>query len=193
MKSSFGLGYIAPAFFAVVASDACEFESEVEIRAEAVHSTAAENATAAVFQPVPIVGMNKSSVTRVVPSVDLPVLPYGSNTSGILITVNHTMRYPSVLLEAIASVSNVDCSDTSVAITFNDSSIFAATMVEWSNGTFVLVTNHLGDCDAKLDRGFFLVDSVSWDNTTLIATATSSKTDVNSTAGKSYSYFLDLN
>lgn len=185
MKYSLSLGLIATAFFTVVAGDACELESDLQTRVETVTTTTTtENGTAAVFQPVAVVGLNKTSVARVVPSVDLPLLPYGSNTSDIVIGVNHTMKYPSVLLEGIASVSSVDCSETSVAITFNDSSIFAATQVEWSNGTLILVTNHMGDCDAEAERGFFLVDSLVWNTTSLVATATSSKTDVNSTAGK---------
>jgi hypothetical protein len=173
-----------PAFFALVAADACELEARVDdvVTVDTVNSTIVENATVAVFQPVPVLGLDRHSTARLAPTVDLPILPYASNTSDTLVSVNHTMKYPSILLEGIASVSNVDCSDTDVAITFNDSSVFALTQAQWSNKTFVLVTNHLGDCDAELERGFFLVDGVNWDNSTLIATATSTKSNINTTA-----------
>jgi hypothetical protein len=49
-----------------------------------------------------------------------------------------------------------------------------------------MITNHLGDCDPELQRGFFLVGSISYDNITLVATASSSMTNVSNTAGKSH-------
>lgn len=180
MKSFSSFAFFAPALFGLVVADACEMETHVEV----VDSTTVENTPVAVFQPVPVVGLDRHSTARVAPSLDLPVLPYASNTSDTLVLVNHTMKYPSVLLEGIASVSNVDCSATDVAITFNDSSIFELTQSQWSNKTFVLVTNHLGDCDAELERGFFLVDGVNWDNPALVATATSTKSSINTTACK---------
>lgn len=47
-----------------------------------------------------------------------------------------------------------------------------------------MVTNHLGECDPELERGFFIVDSISFDNTTLVATASSAGTNISATAGK---------
>lgn len=174
--SSFAL--VVPAVFDLVVADACEMEASVDV----VYSTPVENGPVAIFEPVPVLGLHRHSTARVAPSVDLPILTYASNTSDALVIVNHTMKYPSVLLEEIASVSNVDCSATVVTITFNDSSIFQLTQSQWSNKTLVLVTNHLGDCDVELERGFFLTDKVNWNNSTLVATATSTKSTLNNTA-----------
>ena len=86
----------------------------------------------------------------------------------------------------VASVSSVKCSADSVAITFNDSSVFEATEAAWSaEGTFVLITNHLGDCDVELERGMFLVNSLTWSNVSLVATAKSQVANISSVAGKS--------
>ncbi|TVY78137.1 hypothetical protein LSUE1_G004827 [Lachnellula suecica] len=202
MKASYNIAFLAPAFFAVVAGDVCEPENVVTARATVVtsaestvnstaiaNSTSVANDTTAVYAAVPLSGVDTHSAERVILSTDLPVLPYASNATDTIISVNHTMRYPSVLLESISSISNVDCSDTSVALTFNDSSIFEAAVAAWDNKTLVLVTNHMGDCDAELERGFFLVDTVTFDSENLIATASSSKTDVNSTAAYTEIYF----
>ncbi|KAF4634840.1 hypothetical protein G7Y89_g3256 [Cudoniella acicularis] len=160
MKPSFGLTLIASA--ALVVADDCDCGPSL-------------------FGPAPI-PVDTHSAARVVPVTEL-ALPYNSNTSSTHVNVNHTMRYPSVVLETIASVVGVDCSATSVQMTFNDSSIFDATQATWTaEGNFVLVTNHLGDCDAELERGFFLVNSLSWDNSTLVCTASSSKANVSTTA-----------
>lgn len=56
-----------------------------------------------------------------------------------------------------------------------------------SNKTIVLVTNHLGDCDAELERSFFLASSVTFDNSTLVATAGSTKANISTVASQ---YFL---
>ncbi|KAH8679955.1 hypothetical protein BGZ60DRAFT_428250 [Tricladium varicosporioides] len=164
MKSSFGVALFASAALVVAhADDDCGCEAP------------------ALFGPAPI-PVDTHSAARVVPTIELE-LPYKSNTSDSHINVNHTMKYPSVLLEAIASVINVDCSADSVAMTFDDSSIFAATQNSWNaQGDFVMVTNHLGDCDEELERGFFLVDTLTWDNSSLTCTAHSHKTNVSTTA-----------
>jgi hypothetical protein len=87
---------------------------------------------------------------------------------------------------AVASVSSVICSADSVAVTFNDSSVFEATEAAWTaEGTFVLVTNHLGDCDVELERGMFLVKSLTWSNASLVATAKSQVANISTVAGKS--------
>lgn len=113
-------------------------------------------------------------------------LVYESNrtTDTSQVHVTHTMKYPSVMLENIASISSVDCSSDSVAISFNDSSVFALAETAWSTeGPIVLITNHLGDCDAELERGFFLATSVAFDNTTSVVTASSTAANISSVAG----------
>ncbi|KUJ24151.1 uncharacterized protein LY89DRAFT_13540 [Mollisia scopiformis] len=189
MKSVLSLTSLLALAAAVVAADdddACE--NEVEIRQDTTlktsTSTFAANVTN-VFAPVTAPHVDTQDIANIVPQSNVS-LYYASNiTTSAGLVVNHTMALPAVLLEEIASISSVDCTPSSVAVTFNDSSFFAAAESVWtSNGTFVMITNHLGDCDPELERSFFVVDSLSFDNTTLVATASSLKSNVSSTAAK---------
>jgi hypothetical protein len=180
MKYSFGLAVLAAAA-CVLADDTCEADI-VEAVQSAVNTPVN---TTKLFGPALAPGVDLHSITNVVPQANVSLF-YGSNlTNTASVNVNHTMRYPTVLLEHIASIISVDCSVDSVAMTFNDSSVFETTQAAWiADGTVVFVTNHLGDCDPELERGFFLSSSLSFDNTTLIATASSSKANISSIAGK---------
>lgn len=140
-----------------------------------------------VFEPILDPTVDLTNLTNVVPTSNItlnywPVTP-ADNTS--LISISLQMKHPAVLLEQIASISNVDCSPSSVSITFNETTAFTTTVAEWSTDTpFVLVTNHLGDCDAEFERGWFLVEAVSSDAGSLSIIATASRGDISTAAGK---------
>lgn len=186
MKSFIGLTLLAPALL-VAAQDDCTDECV---------------GAPALFAPAPIPSDLIDPVVAIEPSLNLTI-PYASNSSTSVIEMKNTMKFPTVLLETIASVISVDCSATSVQLTFNDSAIFDTTYAAWTTqDQFLMVTNHFGDCDEELERGtflsatlamplfclhllgFFLVDSVKFDNSTLVCTAQASKTNISSTAGK---------
>lgn len=175
------------ATFVTADDDACE--NEVEVRQtetlDTTASTLAANVTN-VFAPVTAPHVDTQDNAYIVPQQNVS-LYYASNiTTDASLVVNHTLTLPAVLLEQIASISNVDCTASSVAVTFNDSSVFAAAKSAWTtDGTIVLITNHLGDCDPELERSFFVVESLSFNNATLVAMASSLKSNVSSTAGKS--------
>lgn len=106
-----------------------------------------------------------------------------------LVSVNLDMQHPAVILEDIDDVTAVDCiGQTRVAVTFSDKDAFDEALEDWSglNDSFVMVTNHQGDCDAELERSFFVADTDSLaafeSNLTIIAKA--EKSDVYSTASK---------
>ncbi|PVI00592.1 hypothetical protein DM02DRAFT_614244 [Periconia macrospinosa] len=122
--------------------------------------------------PVLCPSIDKTIIDNVLPSTNVTLS--WANTTDAVPSVNVTleMSAPTVLLEAVASISNVDCSPNSVEVTFNDLDAFSAARGSWPEaGNFTLITNHLGDCDAELERGFFLVNSMSWCDETLKATA----------------------
>lgn len=115
-----------------------------------------------------------------------------------LVTVGLSMQNTAVVLEDITEVVAVDCAgNASVAVTFNTTDAFDEAVSEWGamNDSFVVITNHLGDCDAELERSFFVADSDTLasfaDNLTIVAQA--EKKDVASTARKTlyFSLFLD--
>jgi len=155
--------------------------------ATSVVSTAYATVPATIFAPAPMLNKDRHDPAEVQPSTTAS-LHYASNLTNNQdsnINITHTMKYPTVILENVASVVSVDCDAVSVAVTFNDSSIFETTQTAWDTvGDFVLITNHLGDCDVELERGYFLVQSLSFDNTTLVATASSEKSNVSSVAGE---------
>lgn len=110
-------------------------------------------------------------------------LHYGTDGHS-LANVSLTMHRPAVLLENIASVVNVVCSDTAVVVEFNNSEAFASAVAHWvPSPSLVLVTNHQGNCDAELERGFFVTDAIEALNSYLILVAWANKTNVNETSG----------
>ncbi|KAL5315665.1 hypothetical protein ACEPPN_016535 [Leptodophora sp. 'Broadleaf-Isolate-01'] len=97
-------------------------------------------------------------------------------SSNIVAELNATMKYPSVLLEDITAVTDVNCSNSSVAITFSDAATFASSLELWSSNAFLLFTNHLGNCDTDNERGIYMVSGVTSNNSTLVITTESVET-----------------
>ncbi|ORY10180.1 hypothetical protein BCR34DRAFT_486062 [Clohesyomyces aquaticus] len=123
--------------------------------------------------PVLCPSINITIIDNVIPTTNV-TLSYANATDTVpSVNVTLAMSAPSVLLEAVASISIVDCSPNSVEVTFTSADVFATAQNSWPRENFTLITNHLGDCDAELERGFFLVESLSWCNKTLKATARS--------------------
>ncbi|KAJ4418342.1 hypothetical protein N0V82_005623 [Gnomoniopsis sp. IMI 355080] len=116
-------------------------------------------------------------------------LPYGLNDTNY---VNITLTVSSaVLLEAIESLTNVDCAADSVTVSFNSTNSLDAAFAAWSAyKDLVLITNHLGDCDTEYERGFFVADSFEISNSTLVATA--EKSNVTSVASHMRANFTGL-
>ncbi|KKY36371.1 putative isoamyl alcohol [Diaporthe ampelina] len=138
---------------------------------------------------VPVSNANRSAFgvgRHVAPTKNLD-LAWKTPDEASLVSVNLLMRHPAVTLEDIDDVAAVDCiGQTRVAVTFSDKGAFDEALTAWSglNDSFVMVTNHQGDCDAELERSFFVADTdtlASFEsNLTIIAKA--EKSDVHSTA-----------
>jgi len=140
-----------------------------------------------VYSPAHMPTVDRHDTANVYPATNVSLHYAGSTTSAhdTNINVTHIMKYPSILLESIASVSNVECTTSSVTISFNDSSIFEYASTAWeAEEEIVFVTNFNGSCDAVNERGFFLSSSVSCADDTLICAAVAAQTDVASTACK---------
>lgn len=126
---------------------------------------------------------------NIAPTKDLN-LTWQTPNNASLVAVTLSMQHPAVVLEDIADVTAVDCTgQTKVAVTFGDTDAFNEALSSWSglNDSFVLITNHQGDCDTELERSFFVADTDTLTsneaNLTIIAQA--EKGDVYSTASKS--------
>lgn len=114
------------------------------------------------------------------------------------VSVGISMQNTAIVLEELDDVTGVDCTgQASVAVTFSDTEAFNEALTAWGslNDSFVMITNHMGDCDSELERSFFIADTdtlTSYEtNLTIIAQA--EKSDLVSTASKLlelYSFFL---
>lgn len=92
--------------------------------------------------------------------------------------VNVKMSKPSILLEDIDSVSQVDCSNDRVVITFSNLVDHAESSKLWPQSDFILFTNSLG-CNEENERGLYDVGSVAYDQETLTVTAVTSRICIN--------------
>jgi hypothetical protein len=147
MKYSFGLAALAAAACVLADEDTCTFDTVEAVETRVVNTTTVPLTpanTRNLFAPAPAPGVDRHDIAYVIPQANVP-LYYGSNlTASASVNINHTMKYPTVLLEQIASIVSVDCSDTSVAMTFNNSDVFATTQATWlADGTMVFITNHV--------------------------------------------------
>jgi hypothetical protein len=147
MKYSFGLAALAVAACVFADEDTCTFDTIDAAKASVVNTTIVPLTpanTTNLFAPAPAPGVDTHDIAHVVPQA-IVSLHYGSNlTAAASVKINHTMKYPTVVLEQIASIVSVDCSNTSVAMTFNNSDVFATTQAAWlADGTMVFITNHV--------------------------------------------------
>lgn len=158
--------------------------------------------TTAVFGPVSAPDVDKTNLANVQPATSVSLF-YGSaanstsqqsNSSSAATAVNTpaqagsvnltlTMNSAAVVLENIDAVDQVYCDDNMVVVTFTDSTAFDTAVASWSaDQELVLVTNHLGNCDAELERGFFKANAITSDKDSLAITASSTKEQVNTIA-----------
>lgn len=140
--------------------------------------------TTTTLVPVLREGCNKADPANLVPASNI-TLEYGAKNEK-LVSVSLAMKYPSVVLEEVAAVAAVDCAAESITVTFNETAAFEQTSSDWQAlDDFVMVTNHAGNCDVQNERGFFVVDTVTFDAATLKVVANAHKSDVANTARKS--------
>ena len=146
MKSNFGFAALfAIAASVVVAEDAsCEADYPTQVNTPYVTTPSsppvnmvpvmsdvnpAVNATK-LYIPIKKPSFNRHDIKNVVPSKNTSCYYSANSTSGSMV-VNNTMKYPTVVLEDIASIINVDCTADSVAVTFNDTTTFEKAQRVW--------------------------------------------------------------
>lgn len=82
------------------------------------------------YMPVKRPHFDRGNMKNVVPSKNTSCYYSANSTSGSMV-MNNTMKYPTVVLEDIASIVNVDCTSDSVAVTFDDAAIFRKAQSAW--------------------------------------------------------------
>ncbi|KND87082.1 hypothetical protein TOPH_08253 [Tolypocladium ophioglossoides CBS 100239] len=166
----------------VVHSQACPAHARTKPVADNTAITTDEGQHDTVLSPVLNPKADPTNLQNIVPSTNVS-LNWGSQSSG-LVHVSLEMNHPTVLLEEIGAIAAVDCEAASVTITFSRADAFHEAVAGWSaDDGFVLVTNHLGNCDADKERGVFLAQGITSDSNTLTVVALGEKTDIKSTAG----------
>ncbi|OLN85848.1 hypothetical protein CCHL11_09934 [Colletotrichum chlorophyti] len=104
-------------------------------------------------------------------------LPYeGLNNTNAL--VRAMMKRPSVLLEDINTISDIQCSENDVVLKFSAAEDYDTCLGVWPAQNFIMVTNHNGTCDNGDERGIYVVSGYTYDNATLTLTASSSKVQI---------------
>lgn len=149
---------------------------------KSVRQTDASSSDNSTLAPITIVADDVSTFT---PNANVS-LPYGNqNTVKSLLNVELTTSHPSILLETLSTVVSVDCASDSVSVVFDNADDLAAAYSEWSShSVLVFVTNHMGDCDTELERGFFTAGSYATDESTLTLVASTQKSSISDIACK---------
>lgn len=134
------------------------------------------------LSPITNPDVDPTKLSNIVPSKNV-ALNWGAEGNSF-VNVSLEMTHPTVVLEDIGGIESVDCEPGSVSVTFSDKAAFNEALEDWSNDDrFVLVTNHLGDCDAENERGMFLAKSITSNSNTLTVVASGEMSDLANTAG----------
>ncbi|KAI9047581.1 hypothetical protein LZ554_008294 [Drepanopeziza brunnea f. sp. 'monogermtubi'] len=135
----------------------------------------------------PPVGMSEKIDTA--PKKNL-TLYYESNSTPVVAEVTVAMKHPSVLLEDIPDIIQVACTQWTVAITFNTSTAYQKSASTWPSSSFIIFTNHFGNCDAEYERGIYHVDGLTFNSSTLTIIASITSTSFHSTTERMDISFL---
>ncbi|OHE98582.1 hypothetical protein CORC01_06033 [Colletotrichum orchidophilum] len=122
---------------------------------------------------VPAVPLGPAKFT---PKINV-TLPYeGPNAANAL--VRATMKQPAVLLENIDTITDIECSATGVVLKFSAPEDYNTCLGAWPAKDFIIITNHNGTCDSEDERGIYVVQNYTFDNTTLKLAASSTKAEI---------------
>ncbi|RAH46324.1 uncharacterized protein BO95DRAFT_361744 [Aspergillus brunneoviolaceus CBS 621.78] len=116
------------------------------------------------------------SQTGIAPEKDITLYYQAASQPLTAATVDAQMKLPTVVLEEITTISSVSCSADAVEVVFSSTADYQRSVSAWPSSSFILLTNHLGNCDAENERGVYLVDSstVGSANNTITAQTTRS-------------------
>lgn len=147
------------------------------------------------LRPVLTSSIQAGNLSNANPSTTVE-MSYGDDIDA-LVNVALAMSYPSVLLEDIDAVTSVVCTDSSVSVTFESAASFKFCTSAWNieksdSEALVIITNHMGNCDAEHERGIFYATSTSWDAETLTVTARTEKKDVADVAASTEISFANV-
>jgi hypothetical protein len=106
------------------------------------------------------------------------------------------MAYPAVVLDHCASITNIECSQTSLSLTFTDNLAFQTALGNWSAYTseflFISFSPNCGNASATGARDFILVNKIDFSISGLSATASITHVDISVAVGSTNLVTVDL-
>ncbi|KAK1593487.1 uncharacterized protein LY79DRAFT_649363 [Colletotrichum navitas] len=110
------------------------------------------------------------------PNVNV-TLPYeGLNATNAM--VRAVMKHPAILLEDIEAITNVQCFNNGVVLTFEETEVYNTCLSAWPAKDFIIVTNHNNGCDNQDERGIYLVQGYTFDDATLTIKAATTRAEM---------------
>ena len=90
------------------------------------------------------------SQTGIAPEKDITLYYQAASQPLTAATVDAQMKLPTVVLEEITTISSVSCSAEAVEVVFASTADYQRSVSAWPSSSFILLTNHLGNCASKL-------------------------------------------
>ncbi|KAK2041913.1 hypothetical protein LZ31DRAFT_501626 [Colletotrichum somersetense] len=152
------------------------------------------------FGPTTAPGIDTKDPVNIAPAANVSLYYAGAagesaDTQGS-IDMKLAFKNPAVVLEHVDAVKAVVCADDELTVAFSDAEAFGEAVKGWTasadEGGFVLITNHLGNCDAEFERGFFLATGLMADEESLSVTVAASKEELANIAGACEMSFTSL-
>ncbi|KAK1996073.1 hypothetical protein LX36DRAFT_130423 [Colletotrichum falcatum] len=152
------------------------------------------------FGPSTAPGVDTKDPVNIVPATNVSLYYAGAGESAQQdgsIDMKLAFKNPAVVLEHVDAVKAVVCADDELTVAFSEPDAFREAVRGWTasadEGGFVLVTNHLGNCDAEFERGFFLATGLAAvDEDALSVTVAASKEELADVAGSCEMSFTSL-
>ncbi|CAI4217815.1 unnamed protein product [Parascedosporium putredinis] len=86
------------------------------------------------------------------------------------------MKEPAVVLEDVEDIIGTICGKGFIDVSFLSKDAFDEALADWiDNEALIFITNHLGNCDTELERGFFLASGLEPNAETLSIRANAAK------------------
>ncbi|OHE94079.1 hypothetical protein CORC01_10654 [Colletotrichum orchidophilum] len=141
-------------------------------------------------------GIDTKDPVNIVPATNVSLYYAATDTQQQgSIDMKLALKNPAVVLDHVDAVSNVVCGDDELTVSFSSADAFDKAVQGWSEAAkdgFILITNHMGNCDAEFERGFFLATGLTSSKDALAVTVAASKEELTNIAGECEMSFTSL-
>lgn len=130
-----------------------------------------------ILKPIPRPQALKSGLATSLQSRQEALVPakeivLGYAAEGMAALVDVAMKQPAVVLEEVAGITSVKCTDAAVSMTFSDTASVKAASTAWPTSNFIIITySPDGGCNTADERGFYTISDLVFDEASFTATA----------------------